>query len=328
VIPYHDYRPVIYAASQAFQGTGIKPGGPWEDMSMWMSCLLPEHNHPAKVNRGDLDTYPEEMDLRSPHIIKNQKNGSLAAFRIANFHSRPAHADQLHVDLWWHGCNLTQDPGTYLYNAAPPWENSLTSAFVHNTVVVDDQEFMLRAGRFLYLDWAQARLLAAFRSNNGDCESLTAQHNGYRKIGVTHSRKVTAHPDGHWEINDRLVGSSKKVHTARLHWLLPDWEYELQEPTADRDPISYQLRLKSPYGWVTLIIGISQHQGSSPPVKSIHFQLARAAKLLSGTGNVSPITGWSSPTYGEKIPALAFILEVTSALPIELKSEWILPSES
>jgi hypothetical protein len=125
-----------------------------------------------------------------------------------------------------------------------------------------------------------------------------------------------------------LVGSSEKVHTARLHWLLPDWEYELQEPAADNNITSYLLRIKSPFGWVTLKIGVSQSKKSMPIVQSIHFQLVRAAQLLSGTGTVSPITGWTSPTYGEKIPALACILEITSTLPIELKSEWMLPSES
>jgi hypothetical protein len=328
VYPYHDYRPVVQAASHSFLGTRLNPGDPLEDMTLWMSSIVPEHQHQAKVNRWNLPTYQEGMDTQPPHIIKNQKNGSWATFRIATYRSRPAHADQLHLDLWWHGCNLAQDPGTYLYNSPPPWENALTSAFVHNTVVVDDQEFMLHAGRFLYLDWAQARLLSSYRSNSEDCESLTAQHNGYRKIGVTHSRTVTAHPDGHWEINDRLVGSSEKVHTARLHWLLPDWEYELQEPAADNNITSYLLRIKSPFGWVTLKIGVSQSKKSMPIVQSIHFQLVRAAQLLSGTGTVSPITGWTSPTYGEKIPALACILEFTSALPIELKSEWILPSES
>ena len=99
------------------------------------------------------------LTIQPPYILLNHQNGSWATIRVARFHSRPAHADQLHLDLWWRGINLAQDPGTYLYNSAPPWENSLTSALVHNTVTVDGQEFMLRAGRFLYLDWAQGKVI-------------------------------------------------------------------------------------------------------------------------------------------------------------------------
>jgi hypothetical protein len=47
--------------------------------------------------------------------------------------------------------------------------------------------------------------------------------------------------------------------------------------------------------------------------------------VLHGSGPASPITGWTSPTYGDKIPALAFIVEVTQTLPIDLKTEWTFP---
>jgi len=255
-------------------------------------------------------------------------NGSWAAFHVEKYNSRPAHADQLHLDLWWHGYNLAQDPGTYLYNAPPPWENSLTSAFVHNTVVVDEKEFMLRASRFLYLDWAQGKLIRSDPSNSGDGESLAGQHNGYRKIGITHTRKVTAHPDGHWEIIDRLDGAAKNTHSCRLHWLLPDWEYDLRESAADSETPSCVLRIKSPHGWVTLYMGLSRPPDNRTVTNSVKFSLARAGKLLVGTGTVAPIMGWTSPTYGTKIPALACIFEATQPLPIELKSEWILPHET
>jgi len=57
------------------------------------------------------------------------------------------------------GLNVAHDPGTYLYNAAPPWDNALAGSDVHNTVTVDGGDQMLRAGRFLYLDWAQAQVV-------------------------------------------------------------------------------------------------------------------------------------------------------------------------
>ena len=70
--------------------------------------------------------------------------------------------------------------------------------------------------------------------------SMTAQHNGYRKIGLLHSRKLTVCEDGQWEVIDRLAGSPDLSILARLHWLLPDWEYEIQEYTDQQ--ISHGLR--------------------------------------------------------------------------------------
>ena len=84
-----------------------------------------------------------------------------AYLRAARFTGRPGHADQLHLDLWWCGLNVAQDAGTYLYNAPPPWDNALARSEVHNTLVVNGLEQMTRAGRFLYLERAQARVQQA-----------------------------------------------------------------------------------------------------------------------------------------------------------------------
>jgi hypothetical protein len=56
--------------------------------------------------------------------------------------------------------NIAQDSGTYLYNAEPPWNNIFTSTLLHNTVTINHQEQMQRAGKFLYLHWAQGQLLS------------------------------------------------------------------------------------------------------------------------------------------------------------------------
>ena len=327
VCPYHDYRPVILAAARTFLHADLIPSGLWDDMTSWLHLRQDEFQKVDELRSWRSLTHPNGLSTQPPHVLINPNNGSWATLRVATFQSRPAHADQLHVDLWWQGLNLAQDPGTYLYNSPPPWENSLTSSLVHNTVVIDGREFMQRAGRFLYLDWAQARIVASQSTSEDGCESITAQHDGYRKIGVVHSRKLILHPDGHWEIRDQLDGTPNHNHTARLHWLLPDWEYEVLGPTIEKGYPAYEIRLKSPRGWVRLKMGMMSLHENKLPRQAMKFQLARAGMSLVGTGPVLPITGWTSPTYGDKIPALACIIETNQTLPIELKSEWIFPSE-
>ncbi len=324
VCPSNDYRPVIQAAALRFLHTHITPQGAWEDMARWLGIPREQGSTEAGMELWHQDPPPAELNSHPPYVLVNHKNGSWATLRVATFRARPAHADQLHLDLWWRGENIAQDPGTYRYNAPEPWENSMTSALVHNTVVIDNQEFMLRAGKFLYLDWAQAKLINYQPGDQNNPEILTAEHSDYRKLGIMHTRKVTISSDGRWEIIDQVDGPASPHHTVRLHWLLPDWQYEVLGPITNDSFSTYEIRIRSPQGWISLKTGAST-QGV--PLK-VNYQLARAGTILFGSGDVLPIVGWVSPIYGEKIPALASICVINSALPVTLRTEWILPSES
>jgi hypothetical protein len=328
VCPFNDYRPVLHAAVRAFLYTTLEPKGPWAELGYWLGVFPGPPQPPENIDAWRVPGAQAELANKSPYILVNPSHGSWAAFKVTRFNSRPAHADQLHVDLWWHGQNLAIDPGTYLYNAPPPWENSLTCAFVHNSVTIDGKEYLFRAGRFLYLDRSQSRIIGGQTAVESGCFSISAQHNGYRHLGITHNRTLTTLSDGRWAIDDLLKGVSRRSHTIRLHWLLPDWEHELLEPENDQDAPWYGLRIRSPYGWVSLKLGVTSPPGQISPANGIKFMLARAGELQHGPGNINEITGWTSPTYGEKIPALACILEVVQPLPVEIRSEWSFPHEA
>ncbi len=299
---FADYRPTLQSAAQAFFGEPALPPGPWDETSLWLGLIIQHANGEIPSSRL---THPGQSVLEGP-------GDSWAYLRAARFNARPGHADQLHLDLWWKGLNLAQDPGTYRYTADPPWDNALTSTLVHNTLSVDEQEQMTHAGRFLYLDWAQASPVERTRAGNGSWERLSTSHNGYRRLGVTHQRQVTAYIDGRWLVEDTLEGKSRRAHTARLHWLLPDFPWQ-----ADFSPQRVRLELNTPDGSVTLIIR------ATTPMKP---SLVRAGELVSGQGTVQPTWGWTSPTYGDKIPALALTVQFQGALPLQITTEWILPT--
>jgi hypothetical protein len=314
--PFADYRPALQAASLAFLDELPFEPGAWDETRLWLfgAESLPSHS-PQKSN------HPQQVETKRPLILRSPASQSWAYLRLAQFQSRPGHADQLHLDLWWRGVNLAQDAGTYLYNAPPPWENALAHASVHNTITVDDQDQMRRAGRFLYLDWAQGRLLAHTFAEDGSWEQVVAEHNGYRRLGVNHRRTVRAAAGGLWRITDQLLASDPPssepgaLHNARLHWLLPNWDWKLDGNT---------LHLYSPFGIVSLELSAEgeQLEHSSKP------QLARAGELLTGSGEVEPAWGWVSPTYTEKQPALSFSLQAFGRLPFSLVSRWTLPLET
>ncbi len=332
ICPFSDFRPVVHAAARAFLNDKL-PRGPWDELALWFGISL-ELPALAKVQQppGGLSkpesrfhmVVSQEFNLRMDGPYRMNGKDSWAYLRTVQYTNRPSHADQLHVDLWWRGLNLARDAGTFRYNADPPWDNSLTSALVHNTVTVDGRDQFRRAGRFLYLDWFDAFKGASVESNPFIMQRVRGWHAGYRKQGIRHERTVTAYVDGHWQIRDELlsvrVKRVRKQHTFRLHWLLPDWEWRVE---SSQDGLA--LRLVSPYGPVELRLAVSGGEVA-------WVDLVRAGEVVHASApgdHISPlevaIRGWVSPTYGIKVPALSLAVETKSANDVQFVSEFVFP---
>jgi hypothetical protein len=336
---FHDYRPVLQAAASTFLEEQPFPAGPWDELSLWLGlskqAQIEDEQGQSQIR---INTYPD-----SQIVVHNSTNHSWACCRVTRYRSRPAHADQLHLDLWWKGLNVAQDAGTFSYNAPSPWANSLVHTAIHNTVTINDRDQMTHAGRFLWLDWAQAQITHHETDPEAAYGQLVAQHDGYHKLGVIHQRSVSTHSTGSWIIEDHLFPSQKKslsarqiprqvqdqsgehmCYHARLHWLLPDWSWELDE---DDHELQTNIRLRSPQGWIVLNIGIESATYAQDENKPPLVQLARAGESLIGYGPISPNSGWVSPTYGYKVPALSLAITVETPLPLKFKSLWEFPHD-
>jgi hypothetical protein len=211
--------------------------------------------------------------------------------------------------------NVTQDAGTYLYNANSPWDNSLTAAWVHNTLTVDGKDQFTRAGRFLYLDWYNAYRV----SLPADDPAVFQRVRGRTRAGGNrHTRIVSVNEDDRWLVEDEVLllhmPWEKKTRAFRLHWLLPDWKWKVE-----MDGPRVLLHLESPQGLVTLAVQ------SSPAAGPVTFSLARAGELLAGSGVPGPTRGWVSPVYGIKIPALSLAVEIKSENEVKFSSEFVFP---
>jgi hypothetical protein len=232
--------------------------------------------------------------------------------------------------LWWRGLNVACDAGTYSYNARPPWDNALMGAAVHNTLTVNGLDQMQRAGRFLYLDWAQAEQIEGLQNKDGSWQRLVARHTGYRRLGLIHQRTVEVLQDGCWLIEDTLLpiktvvssskarpGSARPDPTCqvRLHWLLPDWPWELSGGV---------LRLESLFG--PLEVSLSASSGIE--AGNVQICLARAGESLAGSGPVYPSSGWVSPTYSVRLPALSLCLYSQASPPVVFSTRWHFPVKS
>jgi hypothetical protein len=189
---------------------------------------------------------------------------------------------------------------------------------------MDGQEQMHRTGKFLYLDWAQAQVTQREHAQDGSWESLTAQQDGYARLGVIHQRTVISHLDGTWQIEDQLKPSTRvfeRRYRLRLHWLVPDWPWKLEE-LPDQ---AWRVNLQSPHGQISLQLGFA---ADSPSALDSSLLIVRAGEVLYGQRPASTTWGWVSPTYGVKLPALSVSVEVEANLPVTLTSRWLLPASS
>lgn len=320
----NDFRPVLQAASRGFLGNPSFPAGPWDEMSLWFG-LNSDTGDPVDDSPQPDASIPSNSRVDGPIIIRAGE--TWAYLRAAQFTSRPGHADQLHLDLWWRGINIAQDPGTYLYNSEPPWDNALACTQVHNTVTLNDQDQMTRAGRFLWLDWAQAQVLEHDHDPQSSENRVVVQHDGYRHLNALHRRSVETQAKL-WRITDSILPwkASKLPFTntnshlrVRIQWLLPDWPWEIKER---KQAGKVEIKFDSPHGWVSLQVQNVLANGTGSNYRA---QVYRAGKIIFGDGPASPTRGWISWNYGYKTPALSFSFEITGPIPLTILSEWVFP---
>jgi|SRR5271165_1702366 len=305
---YGDFRPLLRMGSSVLDRPAALPPGPWDEAAVWLGGM------PAK-SEGN----PVHRESAYAGYYRLGTENSWALVRAGRYTRRPFQSDQLHVDLWWHGLNLARDAGTYLYNGEPPRNNGLAGTAVHNTVMVDGHDQMRRAGRFLWLDWAQASGRSFSNRNANFLNCFEGQHDGYQRSGVVHRRTVQCVTEDAWLIVDDLLGTGE--HEARLHWLLPDLPFEV--PGA------------SPFGMVLSAEKVRFHWNvlCNLPGKA---SILRAGKKVTGDTARSEIAsrdeeeqllGWESPTYGELSPAISLLYSVTAPLPVRIVTVFLAGEE-
>lgn len=290
--PIDSYRPIFQLATCGFSAGDLITQGPWDEPLLWLGLAKP----------------PGQPDQQSyTHSSRLDSHRAWASIRAVKFTSRPAHADQTHLDLWLDGLNLAGDAGTYLYNGDPPWDNGLASALVHNTITVEDRDPMLKAGRFRWLRWSSAVVQPPAAPSGWLQVSHQAAYGGWK-----HIRDVCWTAPDRLVIIDHVTLRDPKPQRVTLHWLLVDEPWEWQEPT---------LILRTQKGKVNLTFSARVDEQDT----KITCQIIRAGETQIG-GDKAELFGWRSPTYGVRVPALSVRISSCATRAITLQTTWQLPS--
>jgi hypothetical protein len=328
--PYDDYRPVLQALAIQAGGERLFGPGPWDEEALWL--FRPDaFQHAGSSPPRQTNAKPISAGKAGLHVLEGKS--SKVVIRCGRFTERPAHADQLHVDLWLRGQEIACDAGSYLYSGDPPWQNALAHAAVHNTVTVDGRDQMERSGRFRWTTLAQGQA-----QPRGDA-CWTGSHEGYRRLGLTHSRSVERTGSDNWIVSDTLAGTGR--HTARLHWLTPDMPWVRLQPEVEsfREKLPPEWRKSA---WAMApgnLICVKLNTPSMPIrlwIQSSHrmeISIYRGGLHVGGEedkASIIPVEnrGWRSLRYAEKFPALSLAVSVTATSPIAFLSFWDLDGEA
>jgi hypothetical protein len=270
---YLDYRPSLNALSVALRGGRLYPPGPWDEEAAWFCGP----DHAAQASRAARTTAKTWQDFPIGGYYRLQGADTHALIRCATYYHRPAQADMLHLDVWYHGHNILLDPGTYSYNPPPPWADHFVGTAAHNTVTVDGRNQMRRGSRFMWLGWTRSRL-----RRFEDCEGegiFEGEHLGYHP--VVHRRKIVLQDDL-YIVLDELEGDGEE-HTFRLHWLVNDLAL---------DTFADGARIHFP-------------EADLPPLRLVVIASAAVQSDWVRADEKEP-RGWQSLYYGERTPAWSF----------------------
>ena len=195
---FEDFRPAVGAALVLFKGERL-PAGPWDETALLLLGPL----------AASAESVPHAaVECRDSGVYTFRHGRGTLFFRAPSaFRTRPSQADQLHVSLRWDGEWITEDPGTYSYNAPGGWGGFAGSRF-HNVVTVGDFDAMRRVGRFLWLPWVGCEVRNYFKS-------MQASHLGFP--GFKSQRRVIKIANG-FVIIDRMSGLVKQEGTCTLRW--------------------------------------------------------------------------------------------------------------
>ena len=186
------------------------------------------------------------------------------------------HADALSFTLRAYGREFIIDPGTYTYEAENPYRNYFRSTAAHNTITVDGKNQSEMAGPFLWSHKANSYLEEW--TDEEDFAKVAGWHDGYQRLSdsLVHKREILLDKrNAETTIVDTIKATSIHKISQFFHFA-PECEVKQSEANCfDIVNGGYAMRM---------VID-----------ERFTCQVFR--------GSESPICGWTSRSYDEKVPS-------------------------
>lgn len=131
------------------------------------------------------------------------------------------HADLLSYELCIDGRSFLVDPGSFTYTSDPNQRMKFRSTFMHNTMVVDNQNQCTIQKEILWDIGNEAKPTAICWEENDDVVSFMGKHNGYCRLScpIIHLRRIDYHKkERSWTITDIASGTGKHTYDVYFHF--------------------------------------------------------------------------------------------------------------
>ncbi|WPP51361.1 alginate lyase family protein [Catalinimonas niigatensis] len=186
------------------------------------------------------------------------------------------HSDALSFILHIDGYPIIIDSGTYTYHTEAEWRKYFLGALAHNTIRVDETDQAMSAGPTMWLNHFQTKLLGQEKTSNQDM--IYASHNGYKKLGVMHHRKLQFDK----EMDQLIVTDELLLKRSNQH--------QIEMPLHLHPSVSVE-QLNSHHF-------LLMH----PKARKVELYLPEALTCEVIKGSTKPILGWYSPSFQIKEP--------------------------
>lgn len=168
---YRDFRPVLNTMYSLIENKRLYEAGNYDEELLWF----------GKTDKLELKNIEKKsIEFKDSGFYVFRHDGGFLMTCLQDYKSRPAHMDQLHIDLWHRGVNIFCDGGTFSY--ASEIGNELSSTSAHNTLKIPDKEQMNKRRAFLVTNWTKKEKAKWF--NSSFLGKMSSQ-NGYE-----HERRI------------------------------------------------------------------------------------------------------------------------------------------
>jgi hypothetical protein len=207
---FRDYRPQLQASASVL-GMDMQIGS-FEDVA-WYGVANSQKEIVAVKDGVYSFGQGGYYVMREPEMLTFIKCGS--------YKDRPSQADNLHIDIWYKGENVLLDAGSYKYNTDEQTMRYFGGTQSHNTVMLGDNDQMLKGGRFIWYYWPSC-LNAVLEERSAEY-IFDGKVNVFRhlKDGIVHRRIIVKQKSVPvWQVKDEITGAPGGMKAKQL-WHLP-----------------------------------------------------------------------------------------------------------
>jgi hypothetical protein len=209
---YRDYRPQLNALHILLTGKSLY-NETYEDV-FWYGNGINLNFEPLKKQYGTV-----RFETGGYYLIRESE--TLTFIRCGKHKDRPAHADNLHVDIWYKGENILLDGGSYKYNAGDDELKYFMGTASHNTVMLNEDDQMLKGDRFIWYYWSQS--IAAGMEEKKEYIEFRGKTACFRQLStdIVHERIIRKYKNKpEWEITD-IIHNKPDNKQIKQFWHFP-----------------------------------------------------------------------------------------------------------